>query len=230
MRVALVGCGFLGGLWTVEMAKRAFALKLPMEFTFFDDDQVEARNAANQVFETTDEGLDKADVLAGIAARMGCEVYVHVKRITKENDDLLEGFDLIVCAVDNLEARSLLWQVACRYSVPLLVMGISQQGTGAVDWTALNYQVDTNPFNPTVLATTEEPEKLGKVESLPPCELVAFRGLGFNVALAGAKAAGIFFGIDPENHVLKNAEDKYHRPRFTTWLADNQSHKMTGNL
>lgn len=225
MRVALIGCGFLGSLFAEEAARRRFAYEeSDLSFLYVDSDKFEERNFANQNLTFADVGLNKAQSLAG---RWGNETDFLEKRIKADNIDKgLESADLLVCAVDNVPTRTLLWEYAVRKGKPLLNMGISQGGTGAVDWTA--EKKDTNPFSGIQIAqmTPAQRKQLkAKPAQLPPCELVAFRGLGLNTALAAAKALFIYLGLDAEGHV----DPKNHHPEYgtvTIWLADNTSHKL----
>lgn len=229
--LTLVGCGFLGSLWAIEAAKRLRAFKMNVSFRLIDPDVVEERNCVAQWFSPSQIKRPKAKVLrAGLAPYLN-QVSAAVAKLEQGNSDaLIEGTALIVCAVDNVPARQLLWTEAVRLSVPLLSLGASQMGTGAVDWTWSNgegIQVDTNPFSPIALAEETE-EVLDALEKplaqLPPCELVANRGLGLQIALAGAKAYLIRLGYDPEREVL-NENHGLGGP-FTCWQATRNSHTL----
>lgn len=231
MKVALIGCGFLGSLFAEEASKRAFAYHEELEFTLVDPDMIEERNVANQLWGLSDVGVSKVFALSQYIGRYGIDVGIEKEYLDKDNsNDILLDANVLVCAVDNIAARSFIWERSVAMNLPLLTMGISQGGTGSVDWTHITRAVDTNPFSPMRLASLSEDRiaKLGKVGSLPPCELVGFRGLGLNVALAAAKALWIFKGFDAEKEVFPTA--KGEPGTMTTWSATNNGHVMTSRV
>lgn len=227
--ITVVGCGFLGGLFVEEICKRSFAFHEEIDLKLIDPDDVQNRNVANQIFTLVDLHHSKVSVLGNRVTGYGLNVEALAERVEESNiDDLLAETSILVCAVDNIPTRQLLWKYAVGMDLPLLTMGISQGGTGGVEWTHFSKGFDTNPFSPMRLASLsdEKVEALGEVGHLPPCELVGFRGLGLNVALAAAKALWIYKGWDAEKHVFPEA--KGEPGTMTTWEATNMSHKLTG--
>lgn len=198
MRIAVVGCGFVGSVFTTEFLKRCFAGKLDPEFFFIDDDTVEARNCANQNFLLADIGRAKAEVLAMQASASDKVAEWRRVRLTAENqDELLAGATLIIDGVDNLATRQLLWGYGLNNNVPVLHLGISEQGTGKVEWTHRAHQ--TFSLRPDQTAGKEIVDPPSGVT--PPCELARMRGVGLNTGFAAACAASIYFGFDPESHL-----------------------------
>jgi hypothetical protein len=228
--ITVVGCGFLGGLFIEEVAKRAFAYHEDEFFVLIDPDDIEDRNVANQIWAPDQVGMPKVMVLMHRLNAYGLQANVHAERVEESNvkDALTPDNDIIVCAVDNIPSRQLLWKQAVAMGVPLLTMGISQGGTGSIDWTDMTKGFDTNPFSPMRLAgmSDERIAKLGKVGHLPPCELVGFRGLGLNTSLAAAKALWIYKGWDAEREVLK--VPKGEAGTMSTWESTNHLHRLTG--
>lgn len=195
MRVTLVGCGFVGSVWTTEFLKRAFAAKFQYDYRFVDDDVVSHRNCANQNFLCSDVDRPKAAVMQELAQRMEFSSAAHQTRLTAENiDPLLEGSVLVVDGVDNLATRQLLWGYAYRTNTPVLHLGVSEQGTGRVEWSHPEH--DTFSLSPARTVGKEIPDPQSGVT--PPCELARLRMTGLHVGFAGAVAAGIFFGFDPD--------------------------------
>src|SRR5258708_2277240 len=170
MKIHLVGCGFLGSLFTQEVLKLGFALHEHLAFKFYDPDVAEERNMANQLWNPRDLDKPKAEVLAALAHEYGNENFVWPAKLTQESLSQLDDADVVVCAVDNIETRQLLWSHSLNKSVPLLNMGVSQQGTGAVDWTLMERGVDTNPFGLTQGQSEDELKQYAKLDKLPPCE------------------------------------------------------------
>jgi hypothetical protein len=212
LRISVVGCGFVGSVFTTEFMKRCYAGKLDPEFRFIDDDTVEARNCANQNFLLADIGRAKAEVLATQALASDKVAEWHRVRLTPDNiDELLEDTSLVIDGVDNLATRQLLWGYAMRTGVPVLHLGISEQGTGKVEWTHRSHQ--TFSLRPDQTAGKDIPDPASGVT--PPCELARMRGVGLNTGFAAACAAGIYFGFDPESHLEGELTHGY----LTDWHA-----------
>lgn len=221
--ITLVGCGFLGSLLAEEVGKRWFALNEKTSLNLIDFDAVEERNAANQGFTRNDEGSPKVEAVGARLDKYGVWSVALEKRLTKENqNELLDGSELIVSALDNIPTRTLLWYYAKANRIPLLTLGISQAGTGTIEWTHGKH--DTYSLSP--LSTLGQKKKLDSLVNVPrelkPCELIAFRGLGLNVAVAASKAVGIFKGLDPE----KVLEGRELPGVMTTWDATNTGHSL----
>lgn len=200
--IIVVGCGFVGSVFTTEFLKRAFAGKLPLPFRFIDDDTVEARNCANQNFLLSDIGKAKAQVMAEMAMAQDREAEWHRVRLTLDNlDTLLDGATLVIDGVDNLETRQMLWGYGMRSGVPVLHIGIAEQGTGKIEWSHPEHETFSLRPQMTVGKTLVDPPS----GVTPPCELARMRGVGLNAGFAAACAAAIFLGFDPESH-LKGQE------------------------
>ena len=164
MRIALVGCGFLGSLFAEEFAKRAFAFDEELEWTLIDFDQVEERNAANQNFDLLNAEESKVEAVEDRLMGYRNTVSAHAIRLDKTNiNELLHDAGLVVSAVDNLPTRELLWYYAKETRKPLLHLGISQMGTGNVEWTVGRY--DTWSMSP--LATLGQTKKIMSAENIP---------------------------------------------------------------
>lgn len=212
MRISVVGCGFVGSVFITEFLKRCYAGKLEPEFQFIDDDTVEARNCANQNFLLADIGKAKAEVLAEMARNSDKLSEWRRVRLTPENADaLLDGSDLVIDGVDNLETRQMLWGWGMNHNVPVLHLGISEQGTGKVEWTHPSHQ--TFSLRPDQTAGKEIIDPPSGVT--PPCELARMRGVGLNTGFAAACAASIYFGFDPESHLQGSPTAGV----FTDWHA-----------
>jgi len=210
--ITVVGCGFVGSVFTTEFLKRAFAGKLPHDYRFIDDDTVEARNCANQNFQLADIGRAKAEVMQSMAQAQDRVAEYYQARLTLDNlDELLRGAELVIDGVDNLETRQMLWGYAMRTGVPVLHIGITEQGTGKVEWSHPAHETFSLRPQMTVGKTIVDPPS----GVTPPCELARMRGVGLNAGFAAASAAAIFLGFDPESH-LKGATPTGW---FTDWHA-----------
>ena len=229
-QVTLVGCGFLGSILLEELCKRAFAFGESLFFSLIDDDEFESRNAANQNVSLADveEGLYKSKRAWQICKSYNQKALRHQIFLDNGNvDELIQKpVALVIDAVDNLPTRQLLWKQALKLDIPVLHLGISQGGTGKVEWT-LGKGFDNFSLSPVALAgrSIKEIQALTEVETLPPCELVAFRGLGLNTALAAAKAVFIYFGFDPEREILNASDGEIGVA--TSWNASNRGHEIS---
>jgi len=223
VRVVVVGCGFVGSIFLEEFAKRLFAHNLTMafEFVLVDDDKWDERNAANQNTQPEEQGAYKVDTLAEMLNTYKLDSEVCRERLTEENRELLLiGADLIVDAVDNYPTRKLIWEWSHVKNVAVMHIGVSQAGTGCVDWT-WGSKWDNWALSPLVLGSKVPP--IDDIKELPPCELVTLRGLGLNIGFAAAKAAAIFFGHDAEKHV-RDTDDPFHA--MSSWTAFTQGHEL----
>ena len=196
MKIGMVGCGFVGSVFLTEFVKRCYAGKMHIEFVLLDDDVIEERNCANQNFMLCDAGRSKAETLAQLVDRNNLVATWKKIRVTEENvRELLEGCELVVDGVDNLATRQLLWAHAQESNVPVVHIGITQMGTGSVEWSHPKH--DTFSLSPrkTVGKTIIDPAS----GVTPPCELARMRGVGLSVGFSAAMAVSteLSFGDGP---------------------------------
>jgi molybdopterin/thiamine biosynthesis adenylyltransferase len=220
MKITLIGCGFLGSLWAEEVFKRLYAVeRTDVEFLFVDMDIWEKRNAANQIITPEQEGEQKVTTLAKRATAYGFKAVPYPKKITRDNMDDLDG-DIMVDALDNVETRWLIWERAQMYGAPLLHLGIVS-GAGDVEWSLPDGAPDYWHLSPTVVAKLPDGEQV----KLPPCHLVQSRGLGLNLAVAGAKALTLALGEDIEE-MLEMGPQLNGMYVYTNWTATNFGHAI----
>jgi adenylyltransferase/sulfurtransferase len=118
-RVAVVGCGALGGVVALTLARAGVGF-----LRLIDRDLPERSNLPRQVlFDEADveAGLPKAVAAANALARINSAASYEpvVADLTATTAlDLLSGVDLIVDGTDNFEARFLINEVACRLRCP----------------------------------------------------------------------------------------------------------------
>lgn len=212
--IGVIGQGFVGSIFTSEAARIAFAGTLPLQWRLVDDDVWERRNAANQqvTLADADEGTPKASTGAKFLRDMNFKAEGLKLRLTEDNaKELLTGARVIVDAVDNLATRQLLYRVGLQLGIPVLHLGISQMGTGIVDWSVLGH--DTFHLAPyrTIGKTILDPES----GITPPCELARMRAVGWHTSYAAATALGLYCGFDTWGHL--NGVDSLGY--FTEWSA-----------
>jgi len=231
MKIALIGCGFLGSIWLEEVAKRLFALEREnVHLLLIDKDTFERRNAANQNFrplvlhvsgKMEQHTPAKAEYLSRMAWDYGISAEWQKADII-DDPGLLLGAQLIVDALDNLPARHAVWKQGMAQGTPILHMGINEHGTGEVEWTWATVQ--GWHLSPIKLGA-QSIDKLEEQPKHPPCHLVQMRGLGLNLGLAAAKATTLFIGEDIE----ETFDEGPQLPGYgllTYWLADRQSHSL----
>ncbi|MFM8414966.1 MAG: ThiF family adenylyltransferase [Planctomycetota bacterium] len=118
-RVAIVGCGALGSASALALARAGVG-----SLRLVDRDVPEVSNLPRQVLFTEADvtaGLPKAVVAAEQLRRIDSSLAVEpvVADLTAANAArLLTGVDVIVDGTDNLEARYLVNEVACRHGIP----------------------------------------------------------------------------------------------------------------
>jgi adenylyltransferase/sulfurtransferase len=118
-RVAVVGCGALGGVVAMALARAGVGF-----LRLIDRDVPELSNLPRQVlFDEADvaAGLPKAVAAAAALARINSDITIEpiVADLTATNAvELLTGVDLVVDGTDNFEARFLINEIACRERRP----------------------------------------------------------------------------------------------------------------
>jgi len=118
-RVAVVGCGALGGVVAMTLARAGVGM-----LRLIDRDLPELSNLPRQVlFDEHDvaAGLPKAVAAAGTLARINSRTSLEpvVADLTAANaTELLSGVDLLIDGTDNFEARFLINEVDCRLQRP----------------------------------------------------------------------------------------------------------------
>ena len=129
-RVAIVGCGGLGGLVAVQLAASGVG-----SLHLIDYDLVSVSNLHRQIFyRPEDVGAFKAEVLSGYLRRMSpfVEVTTSTKALTKNNiDSELGDFDLVIDCTDSLSTKFLLNDY-CVISGKVLVYGSLYKHDGYV--------------------------------------------------------------------------------------------------
>lgn len=225
MRIVQVGCGFVGSIFVEEFLKRMFAGEFFHEFRFIDGDKWERRNAANQnvSLKVASDQRPKAETMAAAVKKYEREAEWHHTLLTAENaDELLAGAHVLIDAVDNLGARTILYDYGMKINVPVLHIGIDPGGTGRVEWSHVTH--DTFHLAPHRVygKTIVDPESGVQ----PPCELAAMRGVGTNISFAAAKALAILMGFDPEYYIATDQHPGDSLGYMTDWSATTEGHKL----
>ncbi|MFL6164586.1 MAG: ThiF family adenylyltransferase [Jatrophihabitantaceae bacterium] len=123
-RVVVVGCGALGSAVAMHLVRSGVGA-----VRVVDRDVVELRNLAVQVLYTEQDaafGRPKAEAAQAHLRELnaGCEVDGVVADFAPGNArELVDGADLIIDGVDNLETKLLLNDVALAYQLPLVYAG-----------------------------------------------------------------------------------------------------------
>jgi adenylyltransferase/sulfurtransferase len=123
-RVAVVGCGALGGVAALALARAGVGF-----LRIIDRDVPEPSNLPRQVlFDEADvaAGLPKAAAAARHLSRINSALRVEpvvVDLVAGNAESLLEGVDVIVDGSDNFEARFLVNEVACGRGIPWVYGG-----------------------------------------------------------------------------------------------------------
>lgn len=229
MQVSVIGCGFVGSIFTSEFLRRCFAGELAVNFHFVDMDHWERRNAANQEvsLKVATDQRPKAETMHMLAKRFERESDWHTVQLTEDNIDVLKDSDVLVDAVDNLKTRQLLWQYGYQIDAPVVHIGIDPSGTGRVEWS--HDEHDTFHLAPQrCVGKTIVDDPPSGVK--PPCELAAMRGVGWNASFAAAKAVAMLLGFDPERYqsVEQFPQDSYGW--LTDWMATTEGHKPIREL
>lgn len=118
-KVCVVGCGGLGG-YVIEMLGRLGIGHI----TAVDGDVFEESNLNRQILsDTSSLGKSKANTAKERMALVNPLIKVKPipKKLTQENgEEILNGHDVIVDAVDSIETRLLLQDIASKLNIPLV--------------------------------------------------------------------------------------------------------------
>ncbi len=192
-RIALVGCGTLGGAFGLNLAR------IGVEFLrLIDRDFVEEHNLSGQLFfdeEDVRQILPKAVAAQRHLEKINsaCRIEARVDDLTGANAELLlADVDLILDATDNFEARFILNDAAIKQGIPWIYCGAVGYGGAALaihpgKTACLRCLIDRPP-EPTELPTCE-------TEGVwpPAAQSIA--------AVALTEAARILTGRDPSGRL-----------------------------
>jgi adenylyltransferase/sulfurtransferase len=189
-RIALVGCGTLGGYYAMALAR----LNLDL-LRLIDRDIVEEHNLATQLlFEEEDVGnlLPKALVAEKrlAAVNSGLQIEAHSADLTSRSaEKLLGSVDLIIDATDNFETRFLINDFAVKSNISWIY-------TGVVGYTGSVMAVRPNR-SACLRCTIENPPDAA---DLPTCETAGvWLGAAQAITAVGlTMALKLLLGKDPD--------------------------------
>lgn len=174
MKVAIVGCGGLGGYIAEEMARLGVG-----ELLLLDGDRFEVSNLNRQIL-ATEQNIGQWKVEAALERLHLVNSKIKVTGIqdwfTEENGcELLQGVDLVCDALDNIQTRVALEKVCHQLGVPLVfasiagwfgLLGVSYPGDFSVarlfgnGTKGVESQLGNPAFTPAVLASLSVAEGL----------------------------------------------------------------------
>jgi len=193
VRVAIVGCGFLGSLLAEELGRASFSQVIPVNASCWDGDVWETRNAAHQNVSLIQaaKGGSKAETAANWLKAYGVGAKWEANRVEEDNvRKLFLEHDLVFDGVDEIQSRQRLWQHSL-VGAPCIHVGIDRNGNGRVDWSSRVF--DNFPLAPTRML---RPLPDDDVEE-PPCDLYRHRITGLMAVQAAIRAFCLFAGRDP---------------------------------
>jgi len=113
-KILVVGAGGIGSSLLELVAPAASRCGLSCSITIMDDDIVEATNLGHQRFSKSEVGMLKVDALSQRYASLE-GVSVKALSVPLRNAEQLQGFDLIIVAVDRPEPRSLVHESKTKW-------------------------------------------------------------------------------------------------------------------
>jgi molybdopterin/thiamine biosynthesis adenylyltransferase len=121
-RIVICGAGALGSQLADNLVRQGVR-----RMTVIDRDRVEANNLGTQLFDESELGALKAEVLrARLFRAMGVEIEPVAKELTERNAaKLLRGADLVLDAFDNAAARGLVTAHCREHALPCLHLGMN---------------------------------------------------------------------------------------------------------
>jgi hypothetical protein len=111
--VGVVGAGGIGAITALGLAKMGV-----VQMTVWDDDTVSSTNIPTQLHPVSDVGMPKVDSLQQTLERFSDEILFNgVKSRVDFDTDFDMTYDLLIAAVDSIEARQDIWGAVCRSRV-----------------------------------------------------------------------------------------------------------------
>jgi len=208
-RVVVVGAGLTGSVLSEALIATIESSSINPQVVYVDFDKLEKRNCVGNHNVHRDVGENKAALLSKRLNLAGVQSRAIQQRLTDKNyKSVLRTGDLLVGAVDNVEARVIMWHAAKDLGIPYMDIGINRFSF-VVSW--VWGAVDTMPYSPSMGSGYH---KKVKETELPACELIASRIQAVMAAELAAKSISIFVnGSDPSFIVsslsegTKNAEN-----------------------
>lgn len=194
-KIVVVGAGLNGSLLADSMIAHSISTDHWTEVVFVDHDSVERRNSPGNLNVIANAGTNKAVVLASKFIRNGlADAKPIQQKLTEKNcAQILGGASLLVGAVDNIDARNIMFNAAVNLDVPYMDMGISWSGFH-IGWLAGEF--DTMQYKPW------NKDRLPVSEKEPACVLIGSRIHAAMAAECAAKSIMLFLdGHDPSGYV-----------------------------
>ena len=113
-RIHIVGCGAIGSTLAFFLAKLGLT-----NFVLWDEDFVEDKNVANQMYGYADVGRPKTEALKDILISINPEIEKHIELRGFYTDKQLDGY--VFMAVDTIEVRKTL-ATANKYNTDIIAM------------------------------------------------------------------------------------------------------------
>ena len=114
-RILIVGAGGIGSHTALALARMGYH-----NLTIYDDDVVDTHNLSSQGFDYRDIGKPKVQaVRSKILAAVRAVVTVHNKKVMSNTN--LTGYDIVILAVDNMQARREIILKAAADGVPFII-------------------------------------------------------------------------------------------------------------
>ena len=116
-KVTIIGAGGIGSWVVMSLARLGVR-----EFTVYDMDRVEEHNLGSTPYHHTELGKKKVHALKQVAQRFGFKV--KYKGIPKRYEGgKLPPTDILISAVDSMEARRMLFDAAVKQKIPFFIDG-----------------------------------------------------------------------------------------------------------
>ena len=195
LNLTVVGCGLTGSMLTDSLAAHMLSTEMWFDITLIDFDDVESRNSPGNHNVLMGLGEKKAVAMANKLTAYGLPAKAVTQRLTEKNAAvLLKNADLVIGAVDNIDARVRIWEIATGVQgIPYMDIGLHNFGFN-VSWTYGG--VDTMQYSPA--ASIKKVQKMPDEEKLPACELISTRLNAAAAVECAARSAMIFsYGHDP---------------------------------
>lgn len=118
MKIVIVGCGGIGSMTSFYLSRMQ-----PYSIKVFDNDFVEGANLAGQLFNYNDIGKRKVLAVSDFCRNYSYYFYIHSVSANFTSDSNILNSDIIISAVDNMQARKTIFDKWIESNTKYLIDG-----------------------------------------------------------------------------------------------------------
>lgn len=118
MKIVVVGCGGIGSMTSFYLSRMQ-----PNSIIIFDSDSVEGANLAGQLFNYKDIGKRKVLAVNDFCRNYSYYFFMHAITTNFTSDSSIDNSDIVISAVDNMQARKVIFDKWIKSDTKYLIDG-----------------------------------------------------------------------------------------------------------